>query len=161
MKIKTKDLIGAALDWAVAKSLGWVEYANDSIEKGSLWHTDPYQAPFGPRILKRDWKPSNARDQGFEIVEREGISVIRCDDDYGKDAQGFCNNVRIPVWAADHGQLSVTTSTEHQSHEPMFQISERDVLYGPTPLIAAMRCYVASKLGEEVDVPDELRGDRQ
>ena len=28
--------------------------------------------------------------------------------------------------------------------------------YGPTPLIAAMRCYVASKLGEEVEVPDEL-----
>ena len=28
--------------------------------------------------------------------------------------------------------------------------------YGPTPLIAAMRCYVASKLGDEVEVPDEL-----
>jgi hypothetical protein len=27
---------------------------------------------------------------------------------------------------------------------------------GPTPLIAAMRCYVASKLGEEVEVPDEV-----
>ena len=27
---------------------------------------------------------------------------------------------------------------------------------GPTPLIAAMRCYVASKLGDEVDVPKEL-----
>ena len=27
---------------------------------------------------------------------------------------------------------------------------------GPTPLIAAMRCYVASKMGDEVDVPDEL-----
>ena len=27
---------------------------------------------------------------------------------------------------------------------------------GPTPLIAAMRCFVASKLGEEVEVPDEL-----
>ena len=26
---------------------------------------------------------------------------------------------------------------------------------GPTPLIAAMRCYVASKLGDEVEVPDE------
>lgn len=25
-----------------------------------------------------------------------------------------------------------------------------------TPLIAAMRCYVASKLGDEVDVPKEL-----
>lgn len=28
--------------------------------------------------------------------------------------------------------------------------------YGPTPLIAAVRCFVASKLGDEVDVPDEL-----
>ena len=27
---------------------------------------------------------------------------------------------------------------------------------GPTPLVAAMRCYVASKLGDEVEVPDEL-----
>lgn len=28
--------------------------------------------------------------------------------------------------------------------------------YGPTPLIAAMRCLVARKLGEEVDMPEEL-----
>ena len=28
---------------------------------------------------------------------------------------------------------------------------------GPTPLIAAMRCYVASVLGDEVDVPEELQ----
>lgn len=28
--------------------------------------------------------------------------------------------------------------------------------YGPTPLIAAMRCYVASKLGDEIDIPEEL-----
>jgi hypothetical protein len=28
--------------------------------------------------------------------------------------------------------------------------------YGPTPLIAAMRCYVASKLGDEIEVPAEL-----
>ena len=30
------------------------------------------------------------------------------------------------------------------------------LLDGPTPLIAAMRCYVSSKLGEEIEVPDEL-----
>ena len=30
------------------------------------------------------------------------------------------------------------------------------VFYGKTKLIAAMRCYVASKLGDEVEVPDEL-----
>jgi hypothetical protein len=28
---------------------------------------------------------------------------------------------------------------------------------GPTPLIAAMRCYVASKLGDEVEIPEELK----
>jgi len=35
---------------------------------------------------------------------------------------------------------------------------------GPTPLIAAMRCYVASKLGEEIDVPEALlnqKGERE
>lgn len=28
--------------------------------------------------------------------------------------------------------------------------------YGPTPLIATMRSYVASKLGHEVEIPEEL-----
>lgn len=28
--------------------------------------------------------------------------------------------------------------------------------FGPTPLISAMRCYVASKFGEEAEVPDGL-----
>jgi hypothetical protein len=28
---------------------------------------------------------------------------------------------------------------------------------GPTPLVAAMRCYVASKLGDDVEIPEELK----
>jgi hypothetical protein len=33
-----------------------------------------------------------------------------------------------------------------------------DCVYeGPTPLIAAMRCFVASKLGDEIDIPEDLR----
>jgi hypothetical protein len=32
---------------------------------------------------------------------------------------------------------------------------------GHTPLIAAMRCYVAVALGDEVDVPEELLADAQ
>lgn len=33
-----------------------------------------------------------------------------------------------------------------------------DAIYckGTTPLVAAMRCYVASKLGDTVDIPEEL-----
>lgn len=30
---------------------------------------------------------------------------------------------------------------------------------GPTVLIAAMRCYVTSKLGDDIEVPTELLGD--
>lgn len=30
------------------------------------------------------------------------------------------------------------------------------MLGGPTPLIAAMRCFVASKHGDEIDIPEEL-----
>ena len=33
------------------------------------------------------------------------------------------------------------------------------VFYGKTKLIAAMRCCVASKLGEEVEIPNELIGE--
>ena len=28
---------------------------------------------------------------------------------------------------------------------------------GPTPLIAAMRCFVASKLGDEMEIPESMR----
>ena len=34
--------------------------------------------------------------------------------------------------------------------EPLFEAS------GPTPLVAAMRCFVESKLAHEVEVPEEL-----
>ena len=32
---------------------------------------------------------------------------------------------------------------------------------GPTPLVAAMRCYVESKLGEKVDLPVEIRDHKE
>jgi hypothetical protein len=31
------------------------------------------------------------------------------------------------------------------------------IISGDTPLIAAMRCYVASKLGDEIEIPEELK----
>ncbi len=38
----------------------------------------------------------------------------------------------------------------------LFRKDKGRMYVGPTLLIAAMRCYVASKLGEEVEIPDEL-----
>lgn len=38
----------------------------------------------------------------------------------------------------------------------MGYIRHDEEFFGPTPLIAAMRAYVASKLGDSIDVPDHL-----
>jgi hypothetical protein len=64
--------------------------------------------------------------QGGPIIEREKISVL--------DANG-CWGARKTYW--DNSQ------------------SSRDY-FGTKPLIAAMRCYVASKLGDTIEVPEEL-----
>lgn len=44
----------------------------------------------------------------------------------------------------------------HQNDRWAAQTDDDVFAYGPTMLIAAMRCYVASKMGDEVDLPDEL-----
>ena len=56
---------------------------------------------------------------------------------------------RITIDAREHGQLWVAHS----------RIVGQDGITGPTPLIAALRAFVASKLGEEIDVPNELTGE--
>ena len=97
MKIKTSELIGAALDWAVVRS-------NYEINFQEVW--DNFRGECGYSV---DWQ------QGGPIIEREKMGVFPTHDG----------------WAA--GMQS-----------------------GPTPLIAAMRCYVASQLGDEVEVPFDV-----
>ena len=41
--------------------------------------------------------------------------------------------------------------------EAEIAFSGKEVQRGPTPLIAAMRAYVASKVGDEVEVPEDLK----
>jgi len=75
--------------------------------------------------------------QGGPIIEREEISVMMSfRDSYAEGA-----NAKPSGWCARKYQYGVL-------NEPLS--------YGPTPLIAAMRCFVASHLGDEVDVPEEL-----
>jgi len=108
--MKTSELTGAKLDWAVAKCEGWVDCCNGWL----------YQATIKD-VEEGSYKPSTDWAQGGPIIERERIDV------YGFDGDS---------WGA----------------EDNFRARQ----YGPTPLIAAMRCYVASKLGDEVTIPDEL-----
>ena len=114
--MKTSELTGAALDWAVARAEG--AYA-PSI------HTDAdgtccvnYGGMFP------EWSTNWA--QGGPIIEREKISAI---------------------WMQFSDEQYWVASIDNPEREA----------YGPTPLIAAMRCYVASKLGDEVEIPEEVK----
>ena len=105
-RIKTQDLTGAALDWAVAKCEGLL---HDDGTVSDYWQ---------PSEL---WEPSELWGQGGWLIEREGISI-----DFDGEA-----------WTASSNERPIC----HRAS---------------TPLIAAMRCYVASKLGDEIEIPQEL-----
>jgi hypothetical protein len=113
MKIKTSELTGPALDWAVAKAEGAVWSVWRFVEQ----HTE------GEMRYAASWQ------DGGPIIEREEISVVPFD---------------AHRWEARCGctpQMSPARFIERR---------------GPTPLIAAMRCFVASRLGDEVEIPAEL-----
>ena len=119
MKIKTSELTGAALDWAVAKCEG----------------TDPVIGTWGNHLYNErnmpDYKFSTDWSQGGPIIERECITFWTGDS-----------------WQDEYGNFTSIKCAKHPSSAQHYD--------GPTPLIAAMRCYVASKLGDECEVPDEL-----
>ena len=102
--MKTSELTGIALDWAV----GYVRGEKLRIlERQIVW--------------PEDYSPSTNWAQGGPIIEREEIAILL---EYPKS-----------WWATDGDTRSS----------------------GDTPLIAAMRCYVASKLGDEVEIPEGLK----
>ena len=150
--MKTSELIGAALDWAVAKCEDEtdvlygrlvVRHAGDHEIGDSEW---PYA-------------PSTNWAQGGPIIEREGISVIKLEPDYGVDSEGYTTSERIPVFGAVTGKYFDTDrlcNSYGENYGEIYYMGKELVTTGPTPLTAAMRCYVASKLGDEVDVPKEL-----
>lgn len=80
-----------------------------------------------PEGEDRDYYSTNWA-QGGPIIAREGISLVM---------QGDAHEWIASLWDYAEEDWHMYTS-------------------GSTPLIAAMRCYVASKLGDEVDVPEEL-----
>ncbi len=156
------DVIGQQLKGKTdPNEIEWIKEAFAAFKpKPCFVAEDGYKSEYSAKLSNRgiSGKIEFVTDpaQAWPIIDREGISTIRADDDYGVDEHGFCNNVRIPVWCATKGQHGTTTSTEHQHHEEMFQICVSEVVYGPNPLIAAMRCWITSRMGDEVEIPDEL-----
>lgn len=111
--MKTSELTGTALDWAVCEASGFFRgYTQFRSGRGFL-------KVYGVAASKH-LHPSTEWASGGQIIEREGLTLTH----------------QASQWAA-------------QTDDDVFA-------YGPTPLIAAMRCFVASKLGDEVEIPKEL-----
>ena len=149
MKIKTSELTGKALDWAVAQAEGLKSLIHYPKAVAVLSPGIPRFVPFMPST---DWQ------HGGPIIERENITIIRADNDYPSHIVDYIGP-GVPSWFAECSRFighNVETSYEHQQMEPAFLIEEISGYYGPTPLTAAMRAYVTLKLGEEVEIPDEL-----
>jgi hypothetical protein len=120
--MKTAELEGALLDYWVARSM---PTKNSTTIRESSWGVK------GCYVLDPDtneWKffaPSRRWADGGPIIERERIAIVPT----GNGWTGCYTN----------GSLSLdldATATVQQD--------------GPTPLIAAMRAYVALKFGEKV-----------
>jgi hypothetical protein len=117
--MKTRELIGPALDWAVAKCGGWDVKPNSHRFNESLVMIKNGSES----VWFEDFNPSTDWAQGGPIIEREKIATAP----YGESE-----------WLAYYqGVAGYITGTTH--------------------LIAAMRCYVASKLGDEIEIPEELK----
>ena len=123
--MKTSELTGPALDWAVAKCENPEWSDEDAIVNVTTF--DDYDGTICN--YSTDW------DQGGPIIERERIDVTWSGEHW------------TAIWWADNSGM-VKAPAQRFSHNRHQQ--------GPTPLIAAMRAYVASKLGDEVEIPAEL-----
>jgi len=116
--MKTSELTGRALDWAVAQSAGHLESGVCFVMGGEVWDTRNSDPDF-----PEQYSPPTNWSQAGPIIERERIGLKWLDG--------------VSLWEAESAYYPT--------------------MHGPTPLIAAMRCYVASRLGDEVELPEELR----
>ena len=127
--MKTNELTGAALDWAVAKCEGHESRCPWLLEKEGYAAWQSYEEAWGNPLpnYSTNWA------QGGPIIEREFLELR---------PGSFVGSKEFPrifaAWAQNQRGGKTISGT------------------GPTQLIAAMRCYVASKLGDEVEIPKEL-----
>lgn len=140
--VNTSELTGAALDWAVAKCEG----GHIGVVNGGVFFDAHDENGFTLFEPSTDWA------QGGPIIEREKITVLCAEGAYSSKLRGYKT-----YWIAERGhqRASEVYGSQGDNWGTSFQIAN-DEMTGPTPLIAAMRCYVASELGDKSEVPKEL-----
>lgn len=127
IEVRAAELTGAALDWAVAMAVGHA-LCEDAIQGDHILigHGDGDLRPFRPST---DWA------QGGPLIYEHDVALFSTADDR---------------WHALHEQSMGRGGSYIDCYDRDADGS------GATPLIAAMRALVASKLGDVVSVPAKL-----
>lgn len=98
-----------------------------------------------------DW--AVARIEGFPADTARFIDIFIYQNRTG---QGYCYSrdwsLAGPIIEREDIALRPQAQSEGWFAHKVW--GEQGESVGPTPLIAAMRCYVASKLGDEIEVPN-------
>lgn len=123
MKIKTSELTGRALRWAIATA------------EGHVIHTGEWYGPFAP---EETLKVSRLRSGNIDALCHLSGGVYQPDANWSQGGPIIEREWRAICAQAVKFTLDGVTGDE----KPLLQFW--------------MRCYVASRLGDEVDVPEEL-----
>ena len=158
MKIKTSELTGPALDWAVAKAQGTLG-----------------QKPSRCFDCKH-YEERQGRDEAIQYCHHPKMDFVDGSEAFGTWPSDYATHEKCPIneltaepYSSDWSVGGPLIEREKLSPSPAdFGLFWRCYSFGtdgmnngvwacgPTPLIAAMRCYCASKLGDSPEVPDEL-----
>jgi len=147
--MKTSELTGAALDWAVAKVRdiqddrivlqGRVQFPGEKVPRQIArvfvrWLAKEHASPQAWAFCGQRYEPSSDWVHGGPILDRERPRISPT------MSGGFTASKKIVEMLDDGG---FNTRWVHGT--------------GPTILVAAMRCFVVSKHGEEIEIPAELK----
>ena len=127
MKHKVSEIDGALLDAAVAMAEG-----HKVCQLNGVWCSDLYGQWTRVRNM-REWRYVGP------IIEREGIAIAPYEHGIGEPS----------MWVAWVEERQHQATFDSYFERGIFDDNSR----GHTPLVAAMRAYVCSKLGEEVELP--------
>ena len=153
MRVKSKNLTGPALDWAIAKARGRHLVRRHDHFRHIAEHSGMSQEKIAQHLAftqTDDWVWLNSIGS-MEPIEPFSASWKESGEFIFKENIGFAP-AGIPngdAWMAYKWELEKTV--EGWPHSYYTHAAQ-----GPDPLTAGLRCFVIVKLGKVVDIPDDL-----